>query len=136
MNAALHARARNVVRAESRLPLVEFLLGSDDVTACAQRTIDWICTHSRTREALCLAVDADSKYLLGLAGRGIPADRMTDFSLDVEEHSHPLVDVLSNAEAVFFVRGPHQPQTPLAGSFHALPLRSHRQQYAAGVLLV
>src|SRR5688572_6891368 len=124
-------------RAEARLSLLEFLIGSDDLAATAQYVCDWLCQQCHVKQAVVAMRDVDSRYLVALAGRGVPPERLAEFSVDVSDHTDPFVDVLSQREPQFFLRPPKHPRPPVTGSsFHAVPLRSHADPFAVGLLIV
>jgi len=82
----------------ARLALVEFLLGCDDSTECAQRALDWLGSHTGVRQSLCLAPDADEMRLVAVAGCGLPSARISRFSVDLYQRDHPLVEALTSGE--------------------------------------
>jgi PAS domain S-box-containing protein len=104
---------------------------------CAQFVCDWLCQHGGAKQAVVAMRDVDSRCLVALAGRGVPPERLAEFSVDVTDHTDLLVDVLAQREAQFFLRAPKQPRPPItASSFHAVPLRSHVEPFAVGMLLL
>src|SRR5262249_17814274 len=82
----------------------------------------------------------DPRRLWGVAGLGISSARTGEFSLDLEDSTHPLVAVLKGTRAVHFPVGSRQPETPLESQpFYAIPLRGDQgervDRRAAGLLL-
>src|SRR5262245_22992705 len=127
---------------EARLALVEFLLGCEDLVECARRSLDWLIEHTRLDKAVCAAVDPDFTRLVGLAGHGVPATRVLQFTIDLRERDHPLVRALGDGQPVVFPLGRERrdrPLTPLGEvPFLAVPLRGvvGREEIPAGLLLV
>src|SRR5262245_14628050 len=126
LRAPLQARtAAAADRAESKLSLLEFFVGSEDGAACAQQAVNWVCAHTPVSRALCLGIDNASRRLVPLAGVGVMTDRLVDLSLDLDDPVHPLVDALGRPGPVTIPRG-RLSEAPLgAVSIGALPLRSH-----------
>jgi PAS domain S-box-containing protein len=119
------------------LSLLEFLIGTDDPATTAQYVCDWLGQHCGAKQVVVAMRDVESRYLIALAGRGVPPERLAEFSLDVSDHTDPLIDVLSQRDPQFFVRPPKQSRPPLTtSSFHAVPLRSHVDPFAVGLLIV
>jgi signal transduction histidine kinase len=120
------ARPPSEAALEARLSYAEFLVGCEDVAQCAQQSLDWLAEHAAVRQGLCAVVDVASRRLLGLAGHNVDAERLTGFSLDVEDRSDPLVATLFDGKpAVFGGRGgqPRSEAVPLRGGpFLAVPL--------------
>ena len=59
------------VNASARLELLEYFLAHhEDLMRCAQASLDWLARWAGIRRAVCLAVDAESNQLVGLAGHG------------------------------------------------------------------
>jgi signal transduction histidine kinase len=116
-----------VVGSGSRLELVEALLAEREPRSCALLALRWLVRHAGIERGLCTVVDADSGRLSGLAGIGISSLAVEDFSLDLEDITHPLLVALAGSEPVAFHSSGHallRPfETPLgADSFHAVPL--------------
>ena len=71
--------------AAARLELLEYFLAHhEDLPRCAQASLEWLARHAGVRRSICLAVDGDAGLLVGVAGVGVSAD-------DLEEYSAPLV---------------------------------------------
>ncbi|MGH9346815.1 MAG: PAS domain-containing sensor histidine kinase [Vicinamibacterales bacterium] len=131
----------------ARLELLEyFLVHSEDVVRCAQASLDWLSRHAGIRHAVCLAVDAESNTLFGIAGVGVSSDDVERLAWPLSNVTDPLVAVLSAAQPAVFkasrVNGHAArvlPATPLGtGTFTAVPLRGLRQDRAPalGLLLL
>ena len=78
----------------ARLELLEqYLAHHEDIVRCAQASLDWLALHAGVKQSACLAVDADSNMLVGIAARGTVGE-------DIELFSWPLSDthVAANAE--------------------------------------
>ena len=67
---------------ETRLTLTEFLLGCEDVVACAQYALDWLEQHAGISRALCAVSVSGDPHLSGVAGIGISAARTCAFEID------------------------------------------------------
>jgi PAS domain S-box-containing protein len=130
-----------VVTADAKLALVEFLLATDDLSSCAQHGVEWLGTTAGVQRALVAAGAVDPRRLWGVAGLGISSARTGEFSLDLEDGTHPLVSVVRGTRAVHFPVGSRQPETPLESvPFYAIPLRADQadqnDRRSIGLLLV
>jgi PAS domain S-box-containing protein len=138
-NGSLVTVPRQSADAAGRLALVESLIESDDLEACAQKAVEWLVKELGAEQAACITLDAEGKRLVGIAGEGMPYSKVADFSIDLEDRSHRLMVALNKEEPVHFGASRVQPDTPLEGTpFHAIPLRGHgeRGAMAVGLLLV
>jgi signal transduction histidine kinase len=125
------------ITAETRLALTEFLLGCEDVVACAQHGLDWLEQHAGIGRALCAVSVSGDPHLSGVAGIGISAARTGAFEIDPLRGGDPLSKVVRTGTPAWFGPGRSRPETPLGSRpFHAIPLRSGRQRPAPGLLLV
>src|SRR3954462_1468709 len=135
------------VDTSARLELLEyFLVHHEDLTRCAQASLDWLPPYANLRRAVCLAVDAESSLLVGLAGYGVRTEDVELISSQMTADVHELVAALSRPHASPFRaaranghRARSLPQTPLgaSGPFVAYPLRGTRaQDQAVGLLLL
>jgi PAS domain S-box-containing protein len=133
--------------ASARLELLEsFLVHHEDLARCAQASLDWLARFANVRRSVCLAVDAESSMLVGLAGYGVRAEDVELFSSPVTDEGDPLSMALSREQPSQFrgARGNGHvlrslPPTPLgsAGPVAAHPLRGTRaHEHAVGLLLV
>ncbi|HZV94812.1 MAG TPA: ATP-binding protein [Candidatus Nitrosocosmicus sp.] len=86
--------------AEAKLRLVEFLLGSEDPRACAERALEWLGVHGGAKQAICAQVDQASERLVITAGFGLSPAGIEPMSIDLEAREHPLVVALSAAHPV------------------------------------
>ena len=69
------ASAAPIVDSQARLELLEyFLVHSDDVAACATAGLEWLAEHAGVKRSLCIAVDAESNAMVGIAGYGVPSE--------------------------------------------------------------
>src|SRR6185369_14451442 len=128
-----------------RLELVEALLAERDLQPCAGIALRWLVRHAGVERGLCVVADSDSGKLAGLSGIGVAAAAVDEFSLDLEDTTHPLVVALASSEPVAFHSSGHallRPfETPLgAVSFHAVPLARAAQngngELGPGLLLL
>src|SRR4051812_43250992 len=135
------------VNTSARLELLEyFLVHHEDLTRCAQASLDWLARYANVRRPVCLAVDAESSLLVGLAGYGVRTEDVELFSSQMTADGDELVAALSRPHASPFRaaranghRARSLPQTPLgaSGPFVAYPLRGTRaQDQAVGLLLL
>src|SRR5579871_3204133 len=85
---------------ESKLALAEFLLVSEDIAECAERSLEWLEKHAGVRKSVCLAVDSSQKKLVVLAAHGIPVEETQNLSLDLDDKEHPLVAALDKSKTV------------------------------------
>ena len=75
-----------VVSPSARLELLEYYLAHhEDLSRCASASLEWLARHIGIKRSVCLAVDAESSMLVGIAGYGVPTE-------DVEVFSYPLAD--------------------------------------------
>jgi PAS domain S-box-containing protein len=144
-------QARNLSRTPiaapdaSRLELLEYyLLQNDDVSRCAQASLEWLARYAGVKRSVCLAIDTTGGVLAGIAGYGVPGHQVDLFTWPLTDSRDPLVAALGSADPVAFrsarVSG-HvarvTPPTPLgAGPFAAIPLRGAEGGDALGLLLV
>ena len=125
------------ITADAKLALTEFLLGSEDVVACAQHGLDWLGTHAGITRALCAASVGSDPHLWGVAGIGISSARTGAFEIDPVKGRDRLSKVARAGRPAWFGPGRSRPDTPLGGrSFHAIPMRAGRQRPPLGLLLV
>jgi PAS domain S-box-containing protein len=135
------------IDSSARLELLEYyLVHNEDLARCAQASLDWLARHCGLRRSVCLAVDAESSMLVGLAGYGVRADDVELFSWPITDGDDPLVSALSGTRPSQFrasranghsVRA--VPVTPFGAgaAFTAFPLHGTRpQEQAVGLLLV
>src|SRR4051812_48091426 len=86
--------------ASARLELLEyFLVHHEDLARCAQASLDWLARFATVRRSVCLAVDAESRMLVGLAGYGVRNEDVELFSWPVSDDDDPLVTALSRHHA-------------------------------------
>ena len=130
-----------------RLELLEyFLVHHEDVARCSQAGLDWLAQHTTIRRAVCLAVDGETRALVGLAGIGVSPDEVACFSWPLADRRDPLVAALTAARAQEFRPRPSGRltgaalATPFGDSpFLAVPLTGSRggeQSGGVGLLLV
>ena len=138
------ARASVSSTAASRLELLEYYLAHhEDMLGCAQASVDWLVQYAGVKQSVCLAVEAESNMLVGIAGAGVERDDVELFSWPLSDARDPLVAALAAAQPIVFrqarANGHPLPTTPLgAGAFTAVPLRGirHLEESALGLLLV
>jgi PAS domain S-box-containing protein len=136
-----------VVSPSARLELLEYYLAHhEDLSRCAAASLEWLARHIGIKRSVCLAVDAESSMLVGIAGYGVPTEDVELFSYPLADGHDPLVATIGQPHPTHFrtmrVNGDPSraiPTTPLGpGPFTAVPLRAGRegQRDAVGVLLV
>ncbi len=135
------ARRRAKIGTSERLTLAEALLGTDDVTGCAQAALDWLGRCAQLKRGLCLVGSAESPTVLRpMATLGIRGARVRSFTLDLEAHGEPLVaSTVGVGGSVFGRNGRPAPRTPLdSARLIALPLHGRRilEEYPVGLLLL
>src|SRR2546425_7239561 len=101
------ARRRGNVDAVERLKLAETLLGTDDLTTCAQRALDWLGRSGRVARGLCLRGSPGSATVLQpLATLAVRSPRAQSVPPDLETHNDPLVAATNRLQASIFRRHP------------------------------
>jgi PAS domain S-box-containing protein len=141
-------RAPAASSAAARVELLEyFLIHSEEAARCAQASLQWLARHAGVRQSVCLAVDAESSALVGLAAFGVTDDAAM-YSWPLSEPRDPLVAALSSRQPVVFrhTRGNGHaartpPSTPLgACTFTAVPVHGVKEapddETAIGLLLL
>jgi PAS domain S-box-containing protein len=123
------------VDAESKLAIAEFLLSSTDLQASARRAIDWLAAHTDVDQAIIAVHDQLTGQVLLVAEYGVTSAAIVDFVLSREDTAHPLVRAMTVREPVYFDSSPASFHAPLAGPFHAVPLRGEDDDRADGLLL-
>src|SRR2546426_4998044 len=97
------ARRRGKVDAVERLKLAETLLGTDDLTMCAQRALDWLGRSAGVARGLCLVGSQESATVLQpVATLAVRSPRAQSFTLDLETHNDPLVAATIRLETNIF----------------------------------
>ena len=114
---------------EAKLGLLEFLLGSEDPQACAQRALEWLGAYAGVKQAICAHVDPATERLVAAAGFGVPAARIEQFSVDLEARDHPLVMALSAAHPLAITISPATPSTRSAIGSRRNCARCHIRSY-------
>lgn len=126
------------VDAQARLVLAETLLASLDLQSSVQAALNWLSEHCRVTWSVCLARDPRGRLLVPVADHGVSPTSWGEFTLYVDDRSHPLIRALWAAQPSFF-GGDRQLFWPqIAEPFHAIPLRSNAviAGEAEGLLLV
>jgi PAS domain S-box-containing protein len=126
-----------MIKADDKLAITEFLLGTIDASVCAQNGLEWLGRHFGGVRALLATAATDPGRLWGIAASGISPSRTGEFVLDLDDRRDPLVAVAWSGRPQHFRSGPKQPETPLEGvSFYAVPLRPDRESPPLGLLLI
>lgn len=133
----------------ARLELLEnYLAHQEDILRCAQMSLEWLARHAGVKQSACLAVDAESNMLVGIAAYGVGED-IELFSWPLADTYDPLIGALQSQEPVnlrSYRPNGHAAQSssfPLGrGPFTAIPLGlrasgfSEREDLAPGLLLL
>jgi signal transduction histidine kinase/PAS domain-containing protein len=127
------ASAASGADVESKLALVEFLLGSVDLDGSARRTLDWLAAHSGVRQAVIATADPAMHKLVVLAEHGMPEALIDQFTLSLDDAEHPLVSALRAPGPIYFPRAPllFRGSGESVGG-HAIPLKGHPDTIAHG----
>src|SRR5947209_8986832 len=91
--------------AAARLELAEFLLGSDHVGECAQRSAEWLSRHAGARTAVCALLDAESGELRGTAGYGVTPAQLQRLAVNRDAEDHPIAFALLQEKPIVFENG-------------------------------
>ena len=129
--------------AAARLELLEyFLVHHEDLSRCAQAGLEWLSRHTGVRRSVCLSIDADTGVLVGVAGVGVSADHLEEYSAPLPLLHDPLVRALTAPAPMVLRSGRDNGHSRYPGfgsaPVLAVPLRSDRQgdADAIGLLLV
>jgi PAS domain S-box-containing protein len=122
--------AGTAVNYAARLELLELYLSHhEDIVRCAQLSLEWLARHAGVKQSACLAVDAESNMLVGIAAHGTVGDDIDLFSWPLSDTYDPLIVALRSTVPVPFKsyrpNGYASPSssTPLGrGPFTAVPL--------------
>src|SRR6185503_13792605 len=111
----------------ARLELLEnYLAHHEDILRCAQMSLEWLARYAGVKQSACLAVDAESNMLVGIAARGVAGDDIELFSWPLSDTYDPLIGALQASGPVAFRSyrpNGHAAPTPLGrGPFTAIPL--------------
>src|SRR5256885_11992283 len=88
--------AGTAVNSAARLELLEhYLAHHEDVVRCAQLSLEWLARHAAVKQSACLAVDAESNMLVGIAAHGV-SDDVELFSSPLSDGYDPLVAALKS----------------------------------------
>ena len=131
----------------ARLDLLEnYLAHHEDILRCAHLSLEWLARYAGVKQSACLAVDAESNMLVGIAAHGIAGDDIELFSWPLSDTYDPLIGALQSSRPVPFRSyrpNGHAAPTPLGrGAFTAIPLGLRggnvggRDDLAPGLLLL
>lgn len=122
--------------AESRVRLLEFLLGSVDLQASARRALEWLASRVPVEQALVAVIEPSSRHLIATAEHGLTAAAVADFTVPLADGGHPLVAALHSPEPSYLDTGAFP--SPISRGFHALTLRAGdpEAQGFVGLMLV
>jgi signal transduction histidine kinase len=111
------------VDTQAKLAIAEFLLTNTDLQASARRAIEWLVAHSAVRQAVVAIAEPGAGQLLLVAEHGVSSGAI-DFSVTLDEISHPLVRAFGRPEPTYFERAPGSFRLAIENApFHAIPLR-------------
>ncbi|HEX6324679.1 MAG TPA: ATP-binding protein [Vicinamibacterales bacterium] len=119
--------------AESRVALLEFLLGSLDQVESARRVVDWLVETRVAAKAAVLVADRANNQLVIVAERGLPG--VTDLTVDLRQEQHPFIMALASPGPQYVSRDPQLRRILEVDRFHASPLRGHQDGQALGLLV-
>src|SRR6186997_3308064 len=110
----------------ARLELLEnYLAHHEDILRCAHLSLEWLARYAGVKQSACLAADAESNMLVGIAAHGIAADDIELFSWPLSDTYDPLIGALQASRPVQFRSyrpNGHAAPTPLGGGpFRAIP---------------
>ena len=122
--------AGTAVNHAARLELLEqYLAHHEDIVRCAQASVDWLARHAGVKQSACLAVDAESNMLVGVAAHGTIGEDIELFSWPLSDTDEPLIAALQSPAPISFKShkpngsAAQLPSTPLGrGPFMAIPL--------------
>jgi PAS domain S-box-containing protein len=134
----------------ARLELLEnYLAHHEDIVRCAEISLEWLARHAGVKQSACLAVDAESNMLVGIAAHGVVGDDIELFSWPLSDTYDPLIGALQSPGPVQFRSyrpngyASQSSSTPLGrGAFTAIPLGlravgpGERDDLAPGLLLL
>src|SRR5262252_7388915 len=131
----------------ARLDLLEYYLAHhEDILRCAHMSLEWLARYAGVKQSACLAVDAESNMLVGIAAYGVTSDDIELFSWPLSDTYDPLIGALQSLRPVPFRSyrpNGHAAPTPLGrGAFTAIPLGmrggnvGEREDLAPGLLLL
>ena len=131
----------------ARLELLEnYLSHHEDILRCAHMSLEWLARYAGVKQSACLAVDAESNMLVGIAAHGVAGDDIELFSWPLSDTYDPLIGALQSSRPVQFRSyrpNGHAAPTPLGrGAFTAIPLGlrgtnvGERDDLAPGLLLL
>jgi PAS domain S-box-containing protein len=131
----------------ARLELLEnYLAHHEDILRCAHMSLEWLARYAGVKQSACLAVDAESNMLVGIAAYGVASDDIELFSWPLSDSYDPLIGALQSSRPVPFRSyrpNGHAAPTPLGrGPFTAIPLGlrggnvGEREDLAPGLLLL
>jgi PAS domain S-box-containing protein len=134
----------------ARLELLEnYLSHQEDILRCAQMSLEWLARHAGVKQSACLAVDAESNMLVGIAAYGVVGDDIELFSWPLSDAYDPLIGALQSERPVPFRSyrpngdAAHASPSPLGrGPFTAIPLGlrtsgvAEHEDLAPGLLLL
>jgi len=131
------------VSAAARLELLDyFLVHHEDLSRCAQASLEWLARHAGVRRSICLAIDGDAGLLVGVAGVGVSVEDVEEYSAPLTHTHDPIVRALTAPVPTTLRPGRDNGHGRLPGfgasPVLAVPLRNDRQDEAdaVGVLLV
>ena len=129
----------------ARLELLDYyLVHTEDLTLCAQGSLEWLARCGGVKRSVCLVADKKSGSLIGIAGRGTSLEEIGLLSWPLSDIRDPLVAALSAAGPTVLRPGKANgntarvaPEIPLGrGPFVVVPLRGTREPEADAVGLL
>src|SRR5512132_3363124 len=95
--------AGTAVNCAARLELLEhYLAHHEDIVRCAQTSLEWLARNAGVKQSACLAVDAESSMLVGIAAHGTVGEDIELFSWPLSDGHEPLIAALQSPAPAHF----------------------------------
>ena len=89
--------AGTAVNYAARLELLEhYLAQHEDIVRCAEVSLEWLARHAGVKQSACLAVDAESSMLVGIAAHGTVGEDIELFSWPLSDTHEPIISALQS----------------------------------------
>ncbi|BCS31992.1 hypothetical protein TBR22_A11960 [Luteitalea sp. TBR-22] len=131
------ARATGTHQHDPRIGLLEFFISCEDAASCAREALEWLAAHAGVTHALVAASAADLTRLWGIAAIGLSSGRAGEFSLDLADHAHPVVQALAVDQPTLFAAGALPPDVVFGPwPVHVVPMWSAQRRMPVGLLML
>src|SRR6185436_1184294 len=95
--------AGTAINYPARLELLEhYLAHHEDIVRCAEVSLEWLARHAGVKQSACLAVDAESSMLVGIAAHGTVGEDIELFSWPLSDTHEPIISALQSPGPVHF----------------------------------